>query len=166
MCGIDSLDLSTSPSRLALAALGVDHRENLGSMLRSASAMGVDRIVVCPQTADPYARRTIRVSMAAVLRQKLYEMRDPAADVRKLSQSKRIRTIVTSLTSDATPLDQFELDERPSLLVMGSEATGVDPAVAAAATDRVTIPMQLGTDSLNVSIAAAIFMYELAVRRR
>ena len=103
--------------------------------------------------------------MGAVLRQKLYEMRDPAAEVRQLSQSQQIRTIVTSLASDAVPLNQLELDERPCLLVMGSEARGVEPAVAAAATDRVTIPMQLGTDSLNVSIAAAIFMYELAVRR-
>ena len=44
---------------------------------------------------------------------------------------------------------------------MGGEAEGIDSAIEAMASDRVTIPMQLGTDSLNVSVAAAIFLYQL-----
>lgn len=163
---IETMSLHGSERPLALAAFGVNHRENLGSMLRTAAALGIEDILISPATADPYSRRTVRVSMAAVLKQKLYLFEDPALELRRLQESGRYRTVVTTLAPDATPLDQFVADERACLLVMGSEAEGIDPEIESVATDRVTIPMRLGTDSLNVSVAAAIFMYELITRLR
>ena len=70
----------------------------------------------------------------------------------------------------ATPLDRFIADDgalksSPSILIVGNEADGVDPTIQEIATDRVTIPMHLGTDSLNVAVAAAVFMYELISHR-
>jgi tRNA G18 (ribose-2'-O)-methylase SpoU len=162
----ESLQLAASPPRVALAAIGVNQRENLGSMLRTAAALGIQKVLIGPQTADPFSRRTVRVSMATVLKQQLYALTDPEADLRRLQTAAQVRTVVTTLSPDATPLDQFVPDSRPCILVMGSEAEGIDPAIEQIATDRVTIPMQLGTDSLNVSVAAAIFMYELVTRMR
>lgn len=150
---------------IALAILGVNQRENLGGMMRSAAALGIENLLIGPKTADPFSRRTIRVSMATVLKQRLFRLEQPADQLARLQQTRNFRTIVTTLDSDATPLGQFQPDDRETILVVGNEAEGVDPATEQIATDRLTIPMQLGTDSLNVSVAAAIFMYELLHRR-
>jgi tRNA G18 (ribose-2'-O)-methylase SpoU len=162
----DSLSFSHSPTPLALAAIGVNQRENLGSMLRTAAALGIDQILVGGETADPFSRRTVRVSMAAVLKQTLYRLVSPARELQQLQATYGMRTFVTTLSPDATPLDQVVMDERPGILVMGNEANGIDQAIEAIASDRVTIPMRLGTDSMNVSVATAIFMYELTTGLR
>jgi tRNA G18 (ribose-2'-O)-methylase SpoU len=158
---IDSLQLDQSHPPMALAAVGVNQRENLGSMLRTSAALGIEKVLIGPLTADPYSRRTVRVSMGAVLKQRLYALNEPLVELARLQATGRVRTVVTTLSRDATPLDQFALDDRASILVMGGEAEGIDPAIEGMASDRVTIPMQLGTDSLNVAVAAAIFLYEL-----
>ena len=145
---------------ISLAAMGISEAENLGSMLRSAAAFGVDQILLGPRTMDPFARRTIRVSMATALKHRFYALNDPATQLAELARS-GTRTIATTLDCDAMPLNRFQRDHRPMVLMLGNEAVGLDPAVQAAATDRVRIPMQLGTDSLNVSVAAAVFLYGL-----
>ena len=150
---------------VALAALGVSEHENLGSMIRTATALGIEHLLVGPKTADPFYRRSIRVSMATVFQQNLYRLDQPDRQLGELEETRNIRTIVTTLDRDATPLDALQLDDRESILVVGNEAAGVDRQIQDLATDRVTIPM-LGTDSLNVSVAAAICMYHLIGRCR
>jgi tRNA G18 (ribose-2'-O)-methylase SpoU len=146
---------------VALCVLGVSQQDNLGSMIRTAMAMGIDRLAIGPKTADPLSRRAIRVSMGTVFGQTIYRLDDPPRDLAAMTS---VRTVVTTLSPDATPLGDFVVDDRPIVLVVGSEPDGVAGDVEAAATDRVTIPMKLGTDSLNVSVAAGIFMYALTVR--
>lgn len=141
-----------------LCVLGVSQQDNLGSMIRTAMALGVDRLIVGPKTADPYSRRAIRVSMAAVFGMTVYQLNDPAVELASLAG---VRTVVTTLDSGATPLDEFVIDDRPMVLVVGSEPDGVDAGVQVAATDRVTIPMRGGIDSMNVAVAAGVFLYAL-----
>lgn len=162
---IGSLDeLTFDPGRppIGLAVFGVSQRDNLGSMIRTATALGINRLLLGPKTADPYSRRAIRVSMATIFQQQLYQLPEPVTQLRELGRLRHVRTIVTTLDRDAMALDQFVPDDRPMILVVGNEADGVGAEIEAVATDRVTIPMQLGTDSLNVSIAAAIILYQLA----
>lgn len=149
----------------ALALIGVTELENLGSLIRSAAAFGVDHILVGPGTADPLARRSLRVSMATALKMKFFRLAEPAATLRRWRQSQSVRTIATTLDTDAAHLDALVPDERPVLLMMGNEANGLAKDILQAATDRVTIPMQLGTDSLNVAVAGAVFLYELSRRQ-
>lgn len=156
----EQLQLGGDRPSLALAVIGVDLKENLGSMLRSAAALGVRDILIGPRTADPFSRRTVRVSMAAVFQQTIYALKDPVPQLMHLAAQQGYRTLVTTLRQ-ATPLDQFVNDDRPSILIVGGEANGVPADVETVATDRITIPMQLGTDSLNVAVATAIFLYEL-----
>ncbi len=152
---IDQLNLQ---SGVTLCVLGVSQQDNLGSMIRTAMALGIDRLIVGPKTADPLSRRAIRVSMGTVFGQTIYQLVDPPRELHSLAS---VRTVVTTLAKDATPLNDFVIDDRPMVLVVGSEPDGVDDAVQVAATDRVTIPMKLGTDSLNVAVAAGIFMHAL-----
>jgi tRNA G18 (ribose-2'-O)-methylase SpoU len=133
--------------------------------MRTAAALGIENLLLGPRTEDPYARRCIRVSMATVFKQRLYELDRPESQLSRLQRTGNVRTIVTTLDADAVPLNQFAADDRPSILIVGNEADGVDRSVQDIATDRITIPMHLGADSLNVAVAAAIFMYELLSRQ-
>ena len=160
---LDELSLREGTSKLALAILGVDQHDNLGSMARTAAALGIEHLLIGPRTIDPYARRTIRVSMATILKLRLYDLHDPKNQLAALRERDGVRTVVTTLRKEnATELAGFEADSRPCVLVVGNEADGVEPAVQSIATDRVTIPMRLGTDSLNVAVAAAIFLYQIS----
>lgn len=154
---------SPGPAPISLASVGVSERDNLGIMIRTAAGLGIGRILTCPRSADPFSRRAVRTSMATVLGQSIYQMRDPESDFVSLA-SAGFRTVVTTLASGATPLDQFEPDDRPVVLAIGNESDGVPAAVQAVATDRLTIPMAGGVDSLNAAVAAGIMMYQVAAK--
>lgn len=147
-----------------LFVCGVTDAENMGSLIRSAAAMGVERMVITPDAADPLSRRVLRVSMGAALRMAIHRSLDPAADLAELAQHQGYRTVATALAADAMPLEAFEHDERPLAIVVGNEASGLPPAILRQVTDCVTIPMQRGIDSLNVAVAGAIVLYALSQR--
>ncbi|MAI71549.1 MAG: rRNA methyltransferase [Rhodopirellula sp.] len=146
---------------ISIALLGLRERENVGSIMRTAAALGVERILLGPHTADPFARRTIRVSMGTVFRLKLYDLSDPVTQLPNLVARHDLRTIVTTLAQHATPLHDYRLTGQSGILIAGSEAEGVAEEIQQAATDRVIIPMSLGTNSLNVAVATAICLHEL-----
>lgn len=146
---------------ITVALIGLSDRENVGSIMRTATALGVQRLLLGPSTADPFSRRTIRVSMGTVFRLQLYELPDPVAQLQKLSELHDLRTIVTTLDKCATPLRDFRLARKSGVLIAGNEAEGVAEEIQKAATDRVIIPMSLGTNSLNVAVATAICLHEL-----
>lgn len=148
-------------TRLSLAPVCVTEPANLGSMLRTAAGLGIEDVCLGPGTHDPLARRVIRTSMATVFKQRLFQFDDPPQQLRRLVDQHGFRTIATTLAEDAVPIDEYQLGPEPALLLVGNEAAGLSPEIQAVATDRVTIPMRLGVDSLNVAIAAAITMYEL-----
>ena len=165
MSSIEELRFRQGLPRVALAALGVSEHENFGSMIRTATALGIENVILTPKTVDPYYRRSIRVSMATIFQQNLYELQQPDKELEQLRRDRNVRIIVTTLDRSAVPLQTLRMDDRDIVLVVGNEANGVDAAVQRVASDRVTIPMQ-GTDSLNVSVAAAIFMHDLIGRQR
>lgn len=156
----DLIKLSSKPP-VVLAAMGISDRENLGSMIRSATAMGIDHVMVDSRTIDPFARRVIRTSMATIFQQTVYVTQSAESDLASLVSHGGFRTVATTLHLDATLIDQFEIDSRPIVLMMGNEADGLSKPLQDTATDRVTLPMSGGTDSLNVSVATAIFIYEI-----
>lgn len=148
---------------ITIALLGLRERENVGSIMRTAAAMGVERILFGPHTADPFARRTIRVSMGTVFRLKLYDLSDPVTQLSWLAERHDLRTIVTTLAESATPLCDYRLAPgQAGILIAGNEAEGVAKEIQQAAMDSVIIPMSLGTNSLNVAVATAICLYELS----
>ena len=154
----------SNPS-ITIAMIGISERENAGSIMRTSAALGVQRILLGPNTADPFARRTIRVSMGSVFRLKLYDLCDPASQLPSLAKQHGLRTIVTTLAEDATPLRDFRLAQHSGILIAGNEAEGVAEEIQKVATDRVIIPMHQGTNSLNVAVATAICLHELTHQR-
>jgi len=130
---------------------------NLGSIIRTAAAFGCQALVLGGQCADPFSRRVLRVSMGAALHLPLVESRDLAADLEKLRQAD-YELVATVIDAAAEPLAAFRRTEKLALL-LGSEGHGLGPEWLSLCHRRVTIPMQLGIDSLNVAVAAAVILY-------
>jgi len=136
----------------------ITNTENLGAMMRIGAAFGVDAIVFGPACCDPFYRQAVRVSMGAVLTLTLARSNDMAADLRKLRDRHGFELIAAVTDHTARPLSQTPRAQRIALL-LGNEAEGLTDDQIALADRKVTIPMHLGTDSLNVAVAAAVFLY-------
>ncbi len=149
-------------ARRVLVLEGVMNPSNVGTIIRSATALGVDATLIGPGSADPFGRRALRTSMGAALVHPWAITADPVAELRAHGFA------LLALTPDAgaTPLDGA-LAERAGdrvALALGSEGEGLSETVLGAADDRVTIPMAPGVDSLNVAAAAAVGCWLLAQR--
>jgi tRNA G18 (ribose-2'-O)-methylase SpoU len=147
-------------ARRVLVLEGVMNPSNVGTIIRSATALGVDATLIGPGSADPFGRRALRTSMGAALVHPWAITADPVADLRAHGFA------LLALTPDeaATPLPRAvrELVGRRVALALGSEGEGLSDHLVAAADDRVTIPMAPGVDSLNVAAAAAVASWLLA----
>jgi len=130
---------------------------NLGTILRSAAALGVRGVLLGERCRDPFVRHTIRTSMGAIFNLPLAKSKNLVEDLRMLSDRHGVQTWASVLADDAVALDRANLGPSVALL-LGSEAGLADDDIAAC-TGRVTIPMRRGTDSLNVAAAAAVFLY-------
>lgn len=162
-CGVRSAALALDdwrPQEQATIVVCPDVQDptNLGTVLRNCAAFGVDLVLLGSGCADPFSRRVLRVSMGAVLELQLIESRDLLVDVDRLGREWNVQTVATVLGPHAEVLDGFERPPRMAML-LGSEGHGLDASWIERADRRVTIPMQLGTDSLNVAVASGIFLY-------
>jgi tRNA G18 (ribose-2'-O)-methylase SpoU len=136
----------------------VQDPENLGTILRIASAFGVAGMILGNKTADPFSRRVLRVSMGAALRVPMVHAQDLPASLALLHTRWNFERWATVLDTTATPLSEITRPQRLAIL-FGSEGHGLDPEHIAFCDQRVTIPMAPGVDSLNVAISAGIFLY-------
>ncbi len=152
------LSLPSNQHETLVAAVGVQDPENLGGILRSCAALGIQRVIVGPGTADPLARRVLRVSMGTVLNLQLFRSRDMLADLKWLQTQRQIESLACSLQSGSEPLETCKR-HGPTLILVGNERYGLADELQAATNRRVTIPMELATDSLNVSVAAGIILH-------
>ncbi|QDV86788.1 RNA methyltransferase [Stieleria sp.] len=159
------------PDPVSLALVHTTDMENLGSMVRSAAALGIRQILIDHRSVDPFSRRAMRVSMGAVLGMRWLVMSDPARDLRSLADQ-GVVSLASTLAADSIAIGEVSIDAQPTVLVMGNEAQGLPEEVQRAASERVTIPMPTApgcgplVDSLNVSVAAAILLYELTRAER
>lgn len=135
---------------------------NLGSLLRSAQAAGVQGALLLKGCADPYSPKALRGSMGAAFR---LPMRLDLQWSQALScLPEGMRTLV-ACADGACFHDQLDWPQRWAL-VLGNEGRGVDPAIASQCDRRVAVAMQGGVESLNVAAAGAVLMFEAARRRR
>ncbi len=139
-------------------AMGVQDPENLGGILRSCAGLGIERVIIGPGTADPLSRRVLRVSMGTALHLQLFRSRDLAADLRWLHGARGVTSVATTLADDADALEKSQR-HGPTVILIGNERYGLPPEIQVLADRRVRIGMELGTDSLNVCVAAGIVMH-------
>ncbi len=150
-------------SQVTVAAYEVQDPTNLGNMIRTAVAFGAKHMILGPRTADPFSRRVMRVSMGTALEMNFLESRNFASDLQQLEAEHQIPSIAATLAPDAIELWRVPRDA-PSIVVMGNEGAGLPLEIQQSCTFRATIPMSEVADSLNVSIATGIFLYELMLK--
>lgn len=138
---------------------GLQDAGNVGTMIRTAEAMGISGVIVTRDTCDPFSPKVIRGSMGAVFRMPLLVAEEARSFVEEL-EAAHVATYATVLAEDAIPLTQLRF-ERPAVLLVGNEGNGLDDAVSRACRCRVTIPMQGRAESLNAAMAAGIFLWEM-----
>jgi tRNA G18 (ribose-2'-O)-methylase SpoU len=134
--------------------------ENLGLLLRSAAALGLDGVLAGPGPGQ-WTRRTVRVSMGAVWRIPVWRTEDPWDLLAEWKSAVPNSEIVAAAL---TPLAEDARNWRPTsrcALVMGPEDTGLDEASLARCDRAVAIAMASGMDSLNVAAAGAILMFRM-----
>ena len=143
----------------------VDVRDpgNLGTILRVAEASGAGGVICCEGSVDAYSPKTVRASAGSLFHVPLVGGGDSLEVLDRIG-----RWGVYRLGTDAhsgTPYDRVDLTA-PTALVLGNEANGLPNAVAEHVDATVTIPMAGRTESLNVSMAAAVVCFERARQLR
>lgn len=134
--------------------------ENMGLIFRTAGALGIDAVLLGERSCDPFSRRSLRVSMGAVLVVPFRKSTDLASDLLRLRQSWNVELLATVLDPSAERLPQVSWPQRAGLL-FGNESEGLRAEWLQIADRHVTLPMAPGVDSLNLGVAAGIFLYEM-----
>ena len=132
--------------------------QNMGSLIRVAAAFGADGVLVGERSVDPFYRLPIRVSMGTCFRLPVVRSTDLCQDLHRLKSQWNVELIASVLDPDAEPLSEARR-HGPVGLLFGGEGYGLDALWIEMCHRRVTIPMRLGTDSLNVAVSAGVFMY-------
>jgi TrmH family RNA methyltransferase len=154
-------DIQLSANPLVAVLEGVEKPGNVGAILRSADAAGVDAVIVADGRTDLYNPNTIRASLGTVFRQNICET--SSADAMEWLASKNLAIIAAR--PDATTLYTAANLRTGVAIVLGSESAGLADAWNAAGVTTVRLPMRGLADSLNVSTTAAVLFYE-ALRQR
>jgi len=153
--------LSTKNNPLVVVLESVEKPGNLGAILRTAEAAGVDAVIVCDPLTDLYNPNLIRASIGGVF--SVPTVVCNSKECIAFLKEHQIR-ILTAQLQDS--YDYYDYDMRhATAIVMGTESTGLTNIWREAADAHIRIPMLGRLDSLNVSVSAAILMYE-AVRQR
>jgi TrmH family RNA methyltransferase len=150
-----------SSEALWVALEGVRDPGNLGTIIRTADAVGASGVLLIGATVDPYSREAVRASMGSVFNMALGRM-DPEAFA---TFAGRWKGAVVGTHLDARKDFREQNFKQPTLLVMGSEGPGLTDALKEACTDLVKIPMAGKLDSLNLAVATALILYEARKHR-
>jgi tRNA G18 (ribose-2'-O)-methylase SpoU len=166
-CGVrkDSAPLEEMRNRKRLMMVvcpEIANAENLGGLIRVAAAFGADAMVLGERSCDPFFRQSVRVSMGTVFSLPIVRSENVVADLLRMNQW-GIETVATVLDESAENLRDVKVRERVAI-VFGNEAQGLSREVVEVCESRVTVPMKLGTDSLNVVVSAGVVLYHFTGR--
>ena len=154
-------DICRNARRLAVLQ-GVTDTTNIGAIFRSAAALGVDGILLTPDTCDPLNRRAVRVSMGTVF---LVPWAYLHQETHHALHEQGFRTAAMALTPHSVTLDSPVLRKEERLaVVLGTEGDGLPHEAIEGADYVVRIPMHHSVDSLNVAAASAVAFWELRPR--
>lgn len=141
---------------------GVTDTTNIGTIFRSAAALGADAVLLSPTSCDPLNRRSVRVSMGSVF---LVPWTWIGADVNKALKGLGFKTVALALTDESVSIDDAGLNSEERLaLILGTEGDGLPTETIKGADYTARIPMHHKVDSLNVAAAAAVAIYQLIAR--
>ena len=151
-------DFSKLDNERAIALCSVRDPGNLGAVIRSSVAFGVDRILLTKDCADVYNPKTVRSAMGTLFNVKIDIVSDFASLIKAAKDAGR-RVFAAELTDNAIPLSEASA-RSTDIFIIGNEGHGIPKEISELCTSSVYIPISKNTESLNASVAAAIFMWE------
>ncbi|MBP3328073.1 MAG: RNA methyltransferase [Clostridia bacterium] len=135
---------------------------NVGAIIRSAAALGIEAVLLTPGCSDPLYRRAARVSMGTVFQIEWTFLPDDSLDEIK---ALGFKTVAMALKDNSLSISDSRLtDEKRLAVVMGTEGDGLSAETISDCDFTVKIPMHHGVDSLNVAAASAVAFYQLGNR--
>lgn len=154
-----SLDevLAADPRLLAIAVEGSEPG-NVGTLIRTAAALGADAIVLAGDSVDPHNGKSVRASAGSIFHIPVVRAGDPIALLERL-RAKGIATLATTGNGELDLPDADEVLSGRVAWLFGNEAHGLPADVQSAADHRVSIPIHEGAESLNLAAAASICLY-------
>jgi len=153
-------DIVRNARRIVILENIIDHT-NVGAIFRSVAGLGADAVLITPECADPFYRRSVRVSMGTVLQVPWTRITSWPAGLQELKDAGFVVASL-ALADDAVSLAELATENHEKLAVIfGAEGHGLTPATISASDRVVRIPMSHGVDSLNVAAAAAVTLYAL-----
>ena len=129
---------------------------NMGTILRTADAFGLDGVILLGDCVDVYSPKVVRAAMGSLFSTRLYAM--TAAQLKEQLDGLGIPLYAATLASDSRAVTQLDL--KRSCVIIGNEAHGVSPETVACCTGSVIVPIQ-SAESLNAGVAAGILMWEM-----
>ena len=152
-------ELLCKESRYIAVIESVCDTTNIGSIFRSAAALGIDGILLTPDSCDPYNRRSIRVSMGAVFKIPWAFVQSPV----DLLKAYGFLNIALALDHDSVPINSISFTRHDRIaLFLGTEGDGLSKEIVSRCDIKAIIPMFHEVDSLNVGSAAAVAFWELS----
>ena len=133
---------------------------NLGTLLRSAAASGVDAVLIPPETTDAFAPKVLRSGMGAHFRLPIHSM--GWDEIEKVVKSEGLKVYIADMDGPSC----WEADLRqPVAVIVGNEAEGVSESARKLANGKISIPMSGETESLNAGVAGSVLMFEIFRQR-
>ena len=157
------LDAMTALDGPILVLVDVGDPGNAGTLVRAAEAAGAAGVVFAGSSTDAFGPKTVRAAAGSLMRLPVAEIADVEGLVADLLDAGRI--VFATVVEDGAAPEDLDLGGSPVLLV-GSEAHGLDPALIERCTGTVTIPMNLDVESINAAVAGAVVLFEAARQRR
>jgi 23S rRNA (guanosine2251-2'-O)-methyltransferase len=157
--------LKQNPQALLLALDQVTDPHNLGACIRTAAAMGVEAVIVSRDRSASLTPTARKIAAGGAEKVKFIQVTNLARTLGNIKDEFNVRVVGTMLDEKALPVQQFDFTGTGVCIVMGAEDTGLRPITQSQCDQTVYIPMAGNLQSLNVSVATGMALYE-ACRQR
>lgn len=166
---IRTIDTETEKSdrqKIFVMVDGITNAENMGVIVRNCACFGVDAIIVLPSSCDPYLRRSVRNSMGNIFTMPIVYLSDTATLNQNINALKENGIKFYAAHPHPRSIDIRSITlPRYTGIVFGAEGHGISQEVLSLCDEYFVIPMKQGIDSLNVSSASAVALWELQKKR-
>ena len=157
--------LKQNPQALLLALDQVTDPHNLGACIRTAAAMGVEAVIVARDRSASLTPTARKIAAGGAEKVKFIQVTNLARTLGNIKEEFNVRVVGTMLDEKALPVNEFDFTGTGISVVMGAEDTGLRPITQSQCDQTVYIPMAGNLQSLNVSVATGMALYE-ACRQR
>ena len=158
--------LQSEQQPLLLALDHITDPHNLGACIRTAAAMGVAAVIVPRDRSASLTPTARKVAAGGAEKVKFIQVTNLARTLGQMKQEFNVRVVGTMLDEKALPIQQFDFTGTPACVVMGAEDTGLRPITQSQCNQTVYIPMSGNLQSLNVSVATGMALYEACRQRQ